>query len=144
MKIEKGGSKMIVKDFWEDQEKGILKPNLFSVTAKIATEVVHNEGEATKINSPTQIRKFYDEVIRYKTQCLTKDEDFFKQKLPYIKMINAKLSYSKARGHIGPECCKLFSDLIGSVKNKKEFLVFADFFEAFIAYYRQYENKKNK
>lgn len=124
--------------FWKDKDQGLLKADLFSATANKESQRVASEDK--KCNSYTQLRKFYDEVLRYKTKISANEEDFEKY-LPYIRMINAKLAYSKARGHITPSCCNFFQDLINQIADKEDFYAFADFFEAFMAFYRQYNQK---
>lgn len=148
--------------FWKDKNKGILKADLFAATANEAAKRVASEdkkcdsytqqqgfrsvrdrngaSEDKKCNSYTQLRKFYDEVLRYKTKISANEEDFEKY-LPYIRMINAKFAYSKARGHITVSCCNFFQGLINQIADKEDFYVFADFFEAFMAFYRQYRQK---
>jgi len=143
MKTEKGGNKM-ESFFWEDKEKKYLKINLLSTTAKQKADEIFEARKMNKklVNTHTQIRKFFDEIITYKTQCIANpSEDFFRQKLPYIKMINAKLSYAKARNLIDNTCYKFFSDLISYINDRKDFIAFADFFEAFIAFYKEYGDK---
>lgn len=124
--------------FWKDKNKGILKADLFAATANEAAKRVASEDK--KCNSYTQLRKFYDEVLRYKNKISANEEDFEKY-LPYIRMINAKFAYSKARGHITVSCCNFFQGLINQIADKEDFYVFADFFEAFMAFYRQYRQK---
>ena len=86
------------------------------------------------------------EVIKYKTDLLahpaTQEEDLiFKQKLPYIKMINAKLAYAKARDLITDDFKDLFTNAINKIEDRADFFVFSDFFEAFVAFYKQYNSK---
>lgn len=128
-------------EFWDDKEKNILKTDLLSDIAKGKAAEVY-ESRQRDNNKSSQIRKFFDEVIKYKTELLANPDDLsFKQKLPYIKMINAKLAYSQARGLISENCEKLFSECINKIQDKKDFFAFADFFEAFIAFYKKHNNK---
>ncbi|MDR1696480.1 MAG: type III-A CRISPR-associated protein Csm2 [Endomicrobium sp.] len=133
----------------------ILNADLFSETARkkaeeIANETVtDNKGKVKKVGvAYSQMRNFYDQVVSFKTQVLPhiktqKENEEFNKKLPYIKMLNAKFAYSKARGNMSEKCRKFFSDLINEIKENEveKFMIFADFFEAFMAFYKQYQPK---
>ncbi len=126
-----------IDTFWKDKVKKIPKENLFAdIASKVAEQM--NKNGAGKNNKPTQIRKFYDEVLRFKKDLLI-DKSLFENKLPYIKMLNAKFAYSCARKHITSECKDFFVDCINKIKDYDDFILFSDFFEAFIAFYRQYD-----
>jgi CRISPR-associated protein Csm2 len=52
---------MVDVSFYKNKEKRTLKPDLFSTTAEsLAKEFSADE----KINKRSQVRKFYDEVVR--------------------------------------------------------------------------------
>lgn len=142
--------------FWEDKQKNIIQKDLLSNIASVCAKEVFEStksknkwGSITysdKLNKSSQIRKFFDEVIKYKTDLLahpaTQEEDLiFKQKLPYIKMINAKLAYAKARDLITDDFKDLFTNAINKIEDRADFFVFSDFFEAFVAFYKQYNSK---
>ncbi|MCL2485338.1 MAG: type III-A CRISPR-associated protein Csm2 [Endomicrobia bacterium] len=116
-------------------EGGKLKVNLFS-------DIAENQAKDISDNkmgpSYTQMRKFFDEVIGYKTQFLA-NGSLFDEKLPYIKMLNAKFAYSFARAKttkMSDKCKRFFVDRVNAVNTKDDFMVFADFFEAFMAFYK--------
>ena len=125
--------------FWKDKEKNILKADLFSSIAELhAKEIASTDGD--KCNKYTQIRKFYEEILPYKTYVpVNADKEIFERKLPYIKMLNARLAYSAARGHISNNCCRFFQELIKEINAPADLYAFIDFFEAFLAFYKQYK-----
>lgn len=150
--------------FWEDKQKNIIQKDLLSNIASVCAKEVFESTKSKdklgniktdkrggviysdKLNKSSQIRKFFDEVIKYKTDLLAhpaaKEEDLiFKQKLPYIKMINAKLAYAKARDLITDDFKDLFTNAINKIEDRADFFVFSDFFEAFVAFYKQYNSK---
>jgi CRISPR-associated protein Csm2 len=57
---------------------------------------------------------------------------------PYVNMIIAKAAYSKGRGHSTACFLKMIRVCINQVSNKTEYLIFCDFFESFIAFYKLY------
>lgn len=136
MKTE-GEIKMGESFFWKDKAKGILRADLFSSVAETEANRIANEEKPTAY---TQIRKFYDEVLRYKVKISANESDFEKY-LPYVRMINAKLTYANAKGHLAKECLKFFKDCINEISDVRDFYAFSDFFEAFMAFYKRYSKK---
>lgn len=134
--------------FWKDKNKKMVEPELFSnVAGMLAKDIAKESNDRT--NTPTQIRKFYDEVIRFDGIIKTKPEDF-EQLLPYIKMLNAKAAYAHARESGGkPLISSKFKDFISSslknVNSREDFDVLSSFFEAFMGFYKfEYEDRKKE
>ncbi|TAN45545.1 MAG: type III-A CRISPR-associated protein Csm2 [Nitrospirae bacterium] len=134
--------------FWKDKDKKLVDPELFSnVAGTLAKDIAKESNDRT--NTPTQLRKFYDEVIRFDGIIKTKPEEF-DQLLPYIKMLNAKAAYAYARESGGkPLISGKFKDFIsGGLKNvnsRDDFEVLASFFEAFMGFYKfEYEERKKE
>jgi CRISPR-associated protein Csm2 len=122
---------------WKDRNSRIIDPELFSTTAESLAKEVNKERIASreKSNKPTQIRKFFDEVIRYKGMVEATPEDFVSL-LPYIKMLNAKAAYAAGRDLIGVTFKGFISDSLKQVQDQKDFELFCSFFEAFLGYYK--------
>ncbi len=116
--------------FWKDRSKGQIDPDLFSTKAEALASLVFKESNK-KLNNPTQIRKFYDEVLRFKS-----NTDEFEVLLPYIKMLNAKAAYAMGRDLISKSFKDFISTSIKQIENRDDFEVFANFFEAFIGFYK--------
>lgn len=75
-------------------------PDLFDETAKeIARTLRPHPGNRRSSNKTTQIRRFYDELLRYRSAART-DEEVAKI-LPFIRMINAKAAYASQRDSDG-------------------------------------------
>lgn len=122
---------------WKDRTGGVIDPELFSITAELLAREVNQERLASrdKANKPTQIRKFFDEVNRYKGMVQSSPDDFTSL-LPYIKMINAKAAYAAGRDLIGVIFKGFISDSLQQVHDRKDFELFCGFFEAFLGYYK--------
>lgn len=132
--------------FWKDKDKKLVEPELFSTGAEVLAKEIAKESN-DRTNTPTQLRKFYDEVIRFDQIIKTKPEEF-DQLLPYIKMLNAKAAYARARESGGkPLISQKFRDFIsGTLKNintREDFDVFSSLFEAFMGFYK-FEYEENK
>lgn len=100
-----------------------------------------NRERTQKVNNPTQLRKFFDEVIRFQGMLQSNPEQF-NELLPYIKMINAKAAYAAGRDLIGTEFKAFLSDSLKQVNNRDDFEVFCTFFEAFLGFYKFYAEKE--
>lgn len=126
--------------FWKDESKEIVNPELFSDVADKWAEYLKRVGKENKDkNKISQIRKFYDEVLFFHAKI--KNEQEFEKMFPYIKMLNAKAFYAEGRGHVTEHFKDFIRKCLEQIKNKKDFDVFVKFFEAFMGYYRYYDEK---
>ncbi|OIP91927.1 MAG: type III-A CRISPR-associated protein Csm2 [Syntrophobacterales bacterium CG03_land_8_20_14_0_80_58_14] len=129
--------------FYKDKEKRVLDPKLFSTTAEQWAKKI-NESGGGKSNKRTQIRKFYDEVVRYNTLAKVNKEDKkdWDNILPYINMLIAKAAYAKGRNNLVTEdFVGLLKDCVEQIRDPRDLDVFTNFFEAFMGFYRQYGDR---
>jgi len=119
-----------------DFKDGInLDPSLFwEVAENLATNIGDHPG-SDKYDKKSQVRKFYDEVLVYKSR-IGNDTQVFQQNLPFIKMIYAKVAYSKGRGILSPKFDAFMKKSLMQIKTLDQFKAFALFFEAFMGFYR--------
>ena len=115
--------------YFEDKSKGIVNRDLFT---KVAESWVDEIAKSGKI-SLTQIRKFFDEVLKRKIAIET-GASTFDRELPYILMLKAKVTYARARGNVNEAFKKFIENSLSAIKDKNDFWVFVDFFESVIAY----------
>ncbi len=101
-------------------------PSLFDETAKLVAEKISNQSTKS-----TQIRGFYDYIVKLEQDAQTQD---FSEILPFVKMLNSKAAYSKSRGHAGDEFVKMINKCVEQVKTKEDLRVFKLFFEAVIGF----------
>ncbi|OPY64954.1 MAG: hypothetical protein A4E57_03350 [Syntrophorhabdaceae bacterium PtaU1.Bin034] len=131
--------------FWKDEAKKQIQPELFSTFAEKLAQTIHSEGERGK-NKRTQLRKFYDEVVRFDGMLkgLKQEEvnDEFQRILPYLKMLNAKAAYAMGRGLISSGFRDFIASSLSRINNRDDFQVFAGLFEAFMGFYRLYDDDK--
>ncbi len=126
-------------DFWKDKEKRIVIPTLFSEEAEKLAQVVGENGGKNK-NKRSQLRKFFDEVVRLNTSANSEDSEGkpFDFILPQLHMLIAQAAYAKGRGLITEEFFNFIKDGINNVEDKDDLKVFTRFFEAFMGFYRIY------
>ncbi|MCT7597230.1 type III-A CRISPR-associated protein Csm2 [Aliarcobacter butzleri] len=102
----------------------INNPNLFDETAKEVSLKI------SKTKS-TQIRNFYDYVLDLNQQSKVKP---FSEVLPFVKMLNSKVAYSRSRGHSTDEFVLMMQNCIKQVDSKEKLEIFKLFFEAVIGF----------
>jgi CRISPR-associated protein Csm2 len=125
--------------FWKNKDKKIIDTELFSTKADVLAKQIYNE-RGNKANKPTQIRKFYDEVLRFKGIIKT-DPNEFENMLPYLQMLNAKAAYAMGRDLVSKGFKDFISASLIQVKDINDFEAFAGLFEAFMGYYKFYDEK---
>jgi CRISPR-associated protein Csm2 len=137
----KGGlDEMSDYTFYRDPGSKILIPELFSDKAEDLAKQVHGADE--KKNKRSQIRKFYDEVVRLNAMAKTYPDDWAKI-LPLVKMIIAKAAYAEGRKLVTEEFVSFLKGSIQQVKSPEDLDVFAGLFEAFMGFYRKYRPSDN-
>jgi len=121
----------------------LIDADLFSAFAEELAKKVNQERiqSRDKLNKPTQIRKFYDEMIRYRGVVQASPEEFVAL-LPYIKMLNAKAAYAMGRDLIGATFKSFISDSLKQVADRQDFELFCSFFEAFMGFYKYCAEKE--
>ena len=93
-----------------------------------------NDGYGADI-STTQFRQFYDKILELndKAQGLS-EADFEVKILPFVKLLNSKVQYSKSRRNCGERFEKMMDRSIKKVNSEIELQNFKYFLEAIIGY----------
>ncbi len=135
-------------NFYKDKTKAIIEPKLFSEIAEQAADAIAKSGQTPSRdgrpprldhNKRTQLRKFYDEVVRLNATAKNNPEDW-DTILPFINMLIAKAAYANGRNRlVTDEFVLLLKDCIAQVHKPADLDVFANFFESFMGFYRKYE-----
>ena len=110
-------------------------PELFLDVERKAKEISEDGGK--RHNKVSQVRKFYNEVLKFKTQ-VRDNEEKFKKILPYLHMLKAKVVYAGARGNVSKKFEEFISEGLSKIKVIRDFNIFASYFEAFIGFYKLY------
>ncbi len=127
---------------WQDSEKKIINPLLFSeVAEKLALEI-GREGKndrRKKLNKSTQLRRFFDEIVRLQSQAKSlqgQDSEKWANLLPYIHMLVAKAAYAQGRDLVSKNFVDFLRNGISQIKDQRDLTVFANFFESFMGFYK--------
>ena len=129
--------------FWNSD--GRVEPTLYSSQAETLAKTIASDNEQSRgkrVNKRTQIRKFYDEVVRLDMESRkldlekTADAARWGDILPLVHMLVAKAAYAKGRELVSDDFTNFIRYSIEQVENPKDLNVFANFFEAFMGFYR--------
>ena len=106
---------------------------LFGEDAKDIAKLL-NDGYGADI-STTQFRQFYEKILELndKAQGLS-EEEFDVKILPFVKLLNSKVQYSKSRRNCGERFEKMMDKSIKVVNSVEELQNFKYFLEAIIGY----------
>jgi CRISPR-associated protein Csm2 len=129
-------------EFWKDKENQIIDPTLFSSKAESLALEIKGENEQNKnANKRTQLRKFYDEVVRLDMEAKARENEW-PHIAPLVHMLTAKAAYAKGRSLISDGFLNFIKQSVDQVSSPRDLSVFANFFEAFMGFYRLHEPRK--
>jgi len=126
-------------DFWKDKKNRKLDPTLFSIKAEaLAMELAADcEKNRKRVNKGTQIRKFYDEVVRLDMEARARPDEW-ETVLPLVHMLIAKAAYAKGRDLVSDNFVNFVRSSVEQISSQDDLGVFANFFEAFMGFYKMH------
>jgi CRISPR-associated protein Csm2 len=124
---------------WKDREKRLLDPELFSKKAESLAQKIGEEDSNKSKNKRSQLRRFYDEIIRLNTMAQANKD--WNTILPLVHMIIAKTVYAKGRNLVTDSFVEMLKSGIEQIHDKEDLQVFANFLEAFMGFYQIYGPK---
>jgi CRISPR-associated protein Csm2 len=110
-----------------------LEPEIFNGTAQQAAKSI---AENRSYNKPSQLRRFYDELLTWETR-VAQRPDRFDEYLPLIRMINAKVAYAEGRKLVDSQYVNLMRHTLSEVKNRETLTTCKLFWEAFMGFYKK-------
>jgi CRISPR-associated protein Csm2 len=120
---------------WKDKANKQLEPTLFSVTAEELAKKIGNEDR--NANKSSQLRRYFDEIVRLSTQAKANGADM-NMILPQVHMLVAKVAYAKGRKLVTDSFVEMMQSGISQINDKDDLLVFANFLESFIGFYKMH------
>jgi len=125
--------------FYKDPAKRLIEPTLFSDQAEKLAKSVADSGKDQRgnlrKNKRSQIRKFYDEVLRLKNEA---ENEAWENIHPYVNMLNAKAAYALGRDYITNDFLTFIKGAVEQVRSREDLDVFSSLFEAFMGFYKQH------
>jgi len=119
---------------------GALDPELFNGIAKRCAATI---GSNDRRNKPSQLRRFYDELVMWQTKVGT-DDTRFQEVRPFILMLNAKAAYAEGRQLVDANFVKLLERCLRQAEDAKTLGYAKLFFEAFLGFYKEVRPSENK
>lgn len=119
---------------------GEIDPELFNGIAKRCAETI---GSNERRNKPSQLRRFYDELVMWQTK-VGQDEARFQQSRPFILMLNAKAAYAEGRQLVDKNFVTLLDRCLRQAEDAKTLGYAKLFFEAFLGFYKEVRPSENK
>jgi len=111
-----------------------IDAKLYSDIAEEAAKTV-SPGERAQKNKPTQLRRFYDELVLLQEK-VGSDGAKFELQAPFIQMLKAKVAYAKGRDKVDANFEKLLRHVVDEIKDAATLKRAKLFMEAFMAFYK--------
>ncbi|HMM45155.1 MAG TPA: type III-A CRISPR-associated protein Csm2 [Candidatus Macondimonas sp.] len=114
-----------------------LDADLFAGVAERCARTVglREDERPRKENKPSQLRKFYDELVMWDERVRAEPQKFA-EFLPFIRMLNAKAAYAKGRELVDVNYEALMNHCLKEVTSAENLHRCKTFFEAFMGYYK--------
>lgn len=112
-----------------------IDPKLYSDIAEESAIAVGENGRKNRINKPSQLRRFYDELVALQGK-VGSDQNKFKQHEPFIQMLKAKVAYAKGRSMVDDEFVELLKCVVDQASDCDKLKRARLFMEAFMAFYK--------
>ncbi len=123
----------MIIEFWQDEAKKIVNPEIFSVKAAKLSETL---AGVRNRNKRTQIRRFYDEVLRFDQDAKTLGAEKWPDILARLHLLIPKAAYAQGRELVSKEFVEFIKGSVQQVQSREDLAVFANLFEAFMGFYR--------
>jgi CRISPR-associated protein Csm2 len=125
---------------WKDKEKKAIDPKLFSQVADQLAAGFASEG-GTKKNRRSQIRKFYDEVVRLNSLAHERPQQWNAIE-PQVHMLTAKAAYAEGRQLVTPSFTEFIKNSVAQIKDRDDLRLFSNLFEAFMGFFQLYQKAR--
>ncbi len=96
---------------------------------------LRDDGKPKNENKPTQLRRFYDELLLWEERVAQAPERF-DECLPFIRMINAKTAYAQGRKLVDATFADLMRETLAAVSDARSLAHCKTFWEAFMGFYK--------
>lgn len=120
---------------WKNKEKQLVDPFLFSKKAEYYSQLFADECKKSRKNGRSQVRKFYDEVIRLEMSVRSGQKEW-EHIWPLVHMLVAKATYAEGRKLVSEEFVNFIRDGVNQIQDPEDLKIFSNFFEAFMGFYR--------
>jgi CRISPR-associated protein Csm2 len=116
---------------------GDIQPTLYSDIAEKAAKTVAGDNPRSQNNKPSQLRRFYDELVMLQGK-VGSSPQHFEQQHPFIQMLKAKVAYARGRDKVDENFASLLRHIVDQAKDQTTLKQARLFMEAFMAFYKVY------
>ena len=109
---------------------------LFDTLAHKCAKTIAESSDS--INKPTQLRRFYDELVMWNERAAISDEAF-QNALPFVYMMKSKAAYAKGRKNVDETFKSFLFTIINQINDQKTLNNAKLFMEAMMGFYKQYK-----
>ena len=116
-------------------------------SAEIFSDIAQRAAKHIKtnknVNKTTQLRKFYDELAMWndRVQLVRENKQGkFQERMPFIKMLKAKVAYAEGRKHVDKSFSEVFNRCIDQINNVETLRDAKLFMEAVMGFCKLEEN----
>ena len=113
-----------------------LTKELFDSTADKCAKTISDSSD--NVNKPTQLRRFYDELVMWNERAAQSDKAF-QDALPFVYMMKSKGADAKGRKNVDATFQNFINTLIGQIDDQKTLNNAKLFMEAMMGFYKQYK-----
>ncbi len=113
-------------------ENGRMRDDLLDKQAREAAKRVADDGK-NHANKPTQLRRFYDELVMWDEKTRQNPERFEDYK-PLIRMLKARAAYAEGRRHTTRIFTRMLDQMIDSIDSPEALHTAKLFFEALMRF----------
>lgn len=136
---EKKDKQVVISPIVFNDKKGLA--SLIRDNAMVyAEQIMNNRGSR---DNYTQIRKYYDELVRLQQQSILCNEESFTKYLPSIYIVAAKASYAVSKKTLTQSFGNFIEKNVKSVNTKEDLNSCIMLFEAVLGYLKFYDKKNN-
>lgn len=115
-----------------------IDPKLYS---DIAEETAKAVAVDQRKNNPSQLRRFYDELVALQEK-VGRDKGRFEQHLPFIQMLKAKVAYAQGRDKVDRNFVLMLGRVVDQTQDPEKLRQARLFMEAFMAFYKVYRPRE--
>jgi CRISPR-associated protein Csm2 len=111
-----------------------IDPKLYSDIAEETAKAIA-QGAGRDGNKPSQLRRFYDELVALQDK-VRRSHERFEQHRPFIQMLKAKVAYARGRNKVDPNFVLMLGRVVDQADDPDKLKQARLFMEAFMAFYK--------
>jgi CRISPR-associated protein Csm2 len=115
----------------------VIDAKLYSDIAEQAAKSVAGDNPKNPRNKPSQLRRFFDELVMLQSK-VGSDPKHFEEQEPFIQMLKAKVAYARGRDKVDSNFVSLLGRVVDQARDAAALRQARLFMEAFMAFYKVY------